>query len=80
MPAYVKEQVHNIIIEELSVPINEMKDDAHLANDYGMDSLDLVEIALAIEEKFGIEITEEDARAWVLVKDLVNWVEEATKK
>jgi len=79
MPGYVKEQVQNILIDQLSIPFNKMKDDGNLVKDYDMDEFDLAELTGALEDKFNIIIEDEHAKTWMFVKDVVAYIEEATK-
>jgi len=76
----VQEKVHDILIEALSIPQNEMKDNRNLVEDFYMDELDLLDITLALEGEFEITIEDAVRRSWVFVKDIIKYVEEATKK
>ena len=78
MPNYVKEKVQNIIIDALSIPINEFKEEGNLVKDYLMDDLDLYEIVTALEAEFNISVEDTD-QGWTKVSDIVEYIEEATK-
>jgi acyl carrier protein len=79
MGGYIKEQVINILIDQLSIPLNEMKDDGNLVKDYFMDKFDLAELTTALETEFNIIIDDNNAGTWMYVKDVVDYVEEALK-
>lgn len=69
-----KEMV-DIIVEQLSVEKDKVVPEASFVDDLGADSLDLVELIMAMEEKFDIEIPDEDAEKIVTVQDAVDYVE-----
>ena len=66
----------DIIIDQLQVEESEVTMDTNLMKDLSADSLDAVEIIMAIEEEYGIEIPDEDAETFQTVGDLVKYVEE----
>lgn len=72
----VFDKIKEIIIEQLSVDESMVTPETNLMKDLEADSLDAVEIIMAIEEEFGIEIPDEDAEKFQLVGDLVRYVEE----
>ncbi len=72
----VFEKIRDIIVEQLSVDESMVATDTNLMKDLEADSLDAVEIIMAIEEEFGVEIPDEEAEKFKLVGDLVNYVEE----
>ena len=72
----VFEKIKKIIIEQLQVSEDEVTMDTNLMKDLSADSLDAVEIIMAIEDTFGIEIPDEDAEKFQTVEDLVKYVEE----
>jgi acyl carrier protein len=68
-------KVQQILVEQLGVDEREVKPDASLGLDLGADSLDRVEIVMACEEEFGIEIPDADAEPVKTVGDLVRYLE-----
>ena len=70
------ERIREIIIEQLQVAEGEVTMDTNLMKDLSADSLDAVEIIMAIEDEYGFEIPDEDAEKFQTVKDLVKYVEE----
>ena len=66
----------DIIVEQLQVEESEVSMDTNLMKDLSADSLDAVEIIMAIEDEYGIEIPDEDAEKFQTVGDLVRYVEE----
>ena len=71
----VFEKVREIIVEQLNVEESDVTMDTHLMKDLEADSLDAVEIIMAIEDEYGIEIPDEDAEKFQSVSDLVKFVE-----
>ena len=72
----VFEKVKAIIVEQLQVSEETVTEDASFIDDLGADSLDLVELIMALEEEFGIEIPDADAEKVVTVSDVVNYIKE----
>ena len=72
----VVEKVKSIIAEQLGVKIEEVTPEASFIDDLGADSLDQVELIMALEEEFNIEIPDEDAEKMTKVGDAVKYVEE----
>ena len=70
------DKIKDIIIEQLQVEESDVNMDTNLMKDLSADSLDAVEIIMAIEDMFGIEIPDEDAEKFQTVEDLVKYVEE----
>src|SRR5262245_50933716 len=75
----VAEKVKSIIAEQLSVDEEEVTNDASFVDDLGADSLDVVELVMAFEEEFGIEIPDDDAEKITKVKDAVDYIESHAK-
>jgi acyl carrier protein len=75
----VEEKVKSIIVEQLGVQADEVKPEASFVDDLGADSLDTVELVMAFEEAFGIEIPDEDAEKIQKVKDAVAYIESHAK-
>jgi acyl carrier protein len=71
----VAEKVKEIIIEQLSVEADQVTTEASFTDDLGADSLDIVELVMAFEEEFDIEIPDEDAEKIGRVKDAVSYIE-----
>ena len=78
--AEVGQKVKSIIAEQLGVKIEEVTDSASFVDDLGADSLDTVELVMALEEEFGIEIPDEDAEKMTSVSEAVRYVEEKASK
>jgi len=70
----LNQEMIDIIVEQLSVEKDKVVSEASFVDDLGADSLDLVELIMAMEEKFDIEIPDEDAETIVTVQDAVNYV------
>jgi acyl carrier protein len=77
--ASVEERVKTIIVEQLGVDEGEVTPTASFVDDLGADSLDTVELVMAFEENFGIEIPDEDAEKIATVKDAVDYIEKHSK-
>jgi acyl carrier protein len=72
----VLEKVKSIIVEQLGVEEEEVKLEASFIDDLGADSLDIVELVMALEEEFELEIPDEDAEKIRTVGDAVNYIKE----
>jgi len=77
--ASVEERVKQIIVEQLGVDEGEVTPSASFVDDLGADSLDTVELVMAFEESFGVEIPDEDAEKIATVKDAVEYIEKHGK-
>ena len=75
----VTERVKSVIVEQLGVNEEKVTLDASFAGDLGADSLDTVELVMAFEEEFGIEIPDEDAEKITRVKEAIDYVESHAK-
>jgi len=75
--ASVEEKLKKIICEQLDVNEDEVVPEASFVDDLGADSLDQVELIMAIEEEFGITIPDEDAEKIVTVQDAIDYIERA---
>lgn len=71
----VAEKVKSIIVEQLGVDADEVTAEASFTDDLGADSLDIVELVMAFEEEFGIEIPDEDAEKIARVQDAIDYIE-----
>src|SRR4030095_14431284 len=76
----VADKVKSIIVEQLGVDEEEVTPDASFVDDLGADSLDTVELVMAFEEEFGIEIPDEEAEKITRVKEAVDYIESHAKK
>ena len=68
------DRVRTLVSDQLGVDPNDMKSEASILDDLGADSLDVVELVMAIEEAFDIEISDEDAEAMRTVGDVESYV------
>ena len=74
----VEERIKNIIINQLGVKPEEVTPEALFIDDLGADSLDSVELTMAMEEEFSIQISDEDAEKLDTVGKLIQYIEEKT--
>jgi acyl carrier protein len=74
--AELEAKVKSIIAEQLGVEEAEVTDEASFVDDLGADSLDTVELVMALEEEFGIEIPDEDAEKISSVNDAIKYIKE----
>ena len=72
----VEEKIKKIVAEKLSVEPDEVVPEASFVDDLGADSLDLVELIMAMEEAFDIEITDEEAEKLQTVQDSINYIKD----
>ena len=73
----ILDDVKEVVAEQLGVNADEIKEDSKFVEDLGADSLDVVELVMALEEKFDIEIPDESAESIATVTDAVKFIEEA---
>ncbi|MDC3266962.1 MAG: acyl carrier protein [Candidatus Rariloculaceae bacterium] len=73
----VEDQVRSIIAEQLGIKADEIKDDASFVDDLGADSLDTVELVMALEEEFETEIPDEEAEKITTVQNAIDYVNQA---
>jgi acyl carrier protein len=69
------DDVKAVVVEQLSVNADEVKEESKFVEDLGADSLDVVELVMALEEKFDIEIPDADAEAIATVGDALKYIE-----
>ena len=69
------DEVREVVVEQLNVSPEEVKEDSKFVDDLGADSLDVVELVMALEEKFDIEIPDDQAEAIQTVGDAVKFIE-----
>ena len=74
--ASIEERVKNIIVEQLGVDADQVTTDASFVEDLGADSLDTVELVMAFEEEFDLEIPDEDAEKMQTVGDAVSYLDD----
>lgn len=70
----IEARVKKIVVEQLGVKEEEVTTDASFVDDLGADSLDTVELVMALEEEFETEIPDEDAEKIITIKDAVNYI------
>ena len=75
----IEQKVKDIIVQQLGVDPEKVKLEASFVEDLGADSLDTVELVMAFEEEFGIEIPDEDAEKITRVKEAVEYIESHAK-
>ena len=78
--AAVDDKVKQIIVEQLGVDEGEVTSNASFVDDLGADSLDTVELVMALEEEFDIEIPDEDAEKMTTVADAIKYLESHVPK
>ncbi|MDA7907630.1 acyl carrier protein [Akkermansiaceae bacterium] len=77
MAENIQEKVTEIIVEQLGVSADQVKPESKMIEDLGADSLDAVELVMAVEEEFGIEVPDEEAEKLISVGDIISHVEKA---
>ena len=75
-----QDKIRQIIADQLGVKKEEVTDNAKFVDDLGADSLDTVELVMALEEEFGVEIPDEDAEKLLTVGDALRYIEEKAGK
>jgi acyl carrier protein len=75
----IEQKVKDIIVEQLGVNADQVTSDAKFIEDLGADSLDTVELVMALEEEFGQEIPDEEAEKLQSVGDVVKYIEDRQK-
>ncbi|RMG39552.1 MAG: acyl carrier protein [Candidatus Dadabacteria bacterium] len=71
----IAERVKSIIVEQLGVSMEDVKPEASFIEDLGADSLDIVELIMALEEEYDVEIPDEDAEKIQTVQDVITYVQ-----
>ena len=74
------ETLKSMLVDELSVNEADIKPEAELVNDLGINSLELADLVLLCEERFGIEISDEEVREFLTVGDVADYLEKAAEK
>ena len=72
----IYEKLKGIIVEQLGVKVEEISPEAHFADDLGADSLDIVEMIMAVEEEFTIQVSDDEAETLQTVQDVAKFIEE----
>ncbi len=76
----IEEKVKELIVEQLGVEASQVTEGAKFVEDLGADSLDTVELVMALEEEFSIEIPDEDAETILAVGDAIKYINEHAEK
>lgn len=76
----VEERVTGIVVEQLGLEADKVQPESKFVDDLGADSLDTVELVMALEEEFEIEIPDEEAEKITTLREAIAYVEEHTKK
>lgn len=74
------DDVKAVVVEQLSVEADSVKMESKIIEDLGADSLDVVELIMALEEKFDIEIPDTDAEKLIKIEDVVKYIDTLPKK
>lgn len=75
----IEEKVKDIIVDKLGVSQDKVKPEAHFVEDLGADSLDTVELVMAFEDEFDVEIPDEDAQNITTVKSAIDYISNKAK-
>ena len=73
------DDVKDVVVEQLSVAPDAVKLESKIIEDLGADSLDVVELVMALEEKFEVEIPDSDAEKLITINDVVSYIEKLNK-
>ena len=76
LPEETVSKIKALIAEQLSVDIEKVTDEASFIDDLGADSLDTVELVMALEEEYGVEIPDDDVENVTTVKDVIAYIED----
>lgn len=74
MASSIEDRVKKIVVEQLGVKESEVRNDASFVDDLGADSLDTVELVMALEEEFGIEIQDEEAEKITTIQQAIDFI------
>ena len=77
--ASIEQRVKELVVEQLGVSQDQVTPQASFVDDLGADSLDTVELVMAFEEEFGLDIPDEDAEKMTTVSDAIKYLEEHSK-
>ncbi len=78
--AAVEQKVKQIIVEQLGVDESQVDNNASFVDDLGADSLDIVELVMAFEEEFGVEVPDEEAEKLQTVQDVIDYIKDKAKQ
>ena len=73
------ETLKNILVDELQLDPDEITPEAELANDLGINSIELADLVMSCEDQFGIEIEDDDIHKFITIQDVVNYLENLAK-
>ncbi|MBN2397296.1 MAG: acyl carrier protein [Deltaproteobacteria bacterium] len=76
MTGTIEEKIRKVIVEQLDITEEECVPDASFIDDLGADSLDIVELIMAMEDHFGLEISDDDLAQIRTVGDIINYIKE----
>ncbi len=76
----IEEKINHFLVDEFEIEEEAIKEDAHLMNDLGIESLDFVDIVVVIEKDFNFKVNREDIAKVRTLKDLYNYIEENLNK
>lgn len=76
----ILKNLFEVVAEQLDVKIKDIKEDSSFSNDLGADSLDTVELVMAIEERFAIKISDEDAEKISTVREAAQFIQDMKKE
>jgi acyl carrier protein len=76
----IYQKLVSIVSQKLQVHESEVSEDSSFVDDFGADSLDLVELIMKMEEEFGIEISDEESQKILTVRDAINFIESKLTK
>ncbi len=74
------ETLKNLLLEELQLNADDIKPESELANDLGINSIELADLIMLCEDKFGVTIEDEDLHKFVTIADVVSYLEEKTNQ
>ncbi len=74
----IEQKVKDIVVEQLNVTPDQVSADSKFIDDLGADSLDTVELVMAFEEEFGIEVPDEEAEKLTAVSDVIAFIEKVS--
>ena len=74
------ETLKNLLVEELQLNADDIKPESELANDLGVNSIELADLIMLCEDKFGVTIEDEDLHKFVTIADVVSYLEEKTNQ